>query len=130
MYRRNKEKISYQNDDRSRYSSPEYLDKVSLSYAESKGPKGYRRPDGRIYEDVCEALLNDRFIDASDIDVEVHEGIVSLRGAVESRRMKKEAEFCIDNIFGVVDVFNLLNIYQFREAGGVGLVKNQARFEQ
>mgnify|MGYP003420411041 CR=1 FL=1 len=115
--------ISYQNDDRSRYAGPEY-------FARSKGPKGYHRPDGRIYEDVCEALLNDRLIDASDIDVEVHEGIVILRGAVESRRMKKEAELCIDNIFGVLDVFNLLNIYQFREAGGVGLVKNQARFEQ
>ncbi len=130
MYRRNKEKISYQSDDRSRYSGPEYLDRVSLSYARGKGPKGYHRPDGRIYEDVCEALLNDRFIDASDIDVEVHEGVVTLRGAVESRRMKKEAELCIDNIFGVVDVFNLLNLYQFRESGGVGLVKNQARFEQ
>jgi len=127
MYRRNSGKPNYLNDDRSRFSGPEYLDRLSLSFGQ--GPRGYHRADGYIFEDVCEALLNNRFVDASDIDIEVHDGIVTLRGGVESRGMKKEAEKCIESIYGVKDVVNLITLYQFRELGGVGLVKNQARFE-
>lgn len=135
MKRRNAEEISYNNDDHSRYAGPEFLDRISLSKAHGplldsargKGPKGYRRPDARIYEDVNEALLNDPWVDASDIEVEVHEGVVTLRGAVEGRKMKKEAEECIEHIPGIEDVFNLITLYEFRERGAEGLVKNQAR---
>lgn len=137
MKQRTTKSVRYDSDDYNRYNGPEYLDRVSLSKAyehyvppgERKGPKGYRRPDGRIYDDVCEALLNDPMVDPSDIDVEVHEGVVTLRGAVEDRRMKREAEITIEHVSGVVDVFNLINLHQFREAGGEGLVKNQARLE-
>lgn len=132
-----KEQTKFENDDHSRYAGPEYLDRISLSSAyghrnfsaEGKGPKGYQRPDARIYEDVCEALLNDPQVDASDIEIEVHSGIVTLRGSVESRRMKREVEICIEHVAGLRDIFNLLNLYQFTEAGGQGLVKSQARLE-
>jgi hypothetical protein len=36
-----------------------------------RGPKGYRRSDERIREDVCECLSADDRVDASDIDVTV-----------------------------------------------------------
>jgi hypothetical protein len=137
MKRKNLEKINYRDDDQSRYSGPEYLDRISLNkargtilnQARGKGPRGYDRPDARIYEDVCEALLNDPLIDARNIGVEVHQGIVTLRGAVEDRKIKKEVEECIEHIIGIQDVFNLITLYQFREKGGEGLIKNQARVD-
>jgi hypothetical protein len=137
MKMKTSERKKYDSDDYNRYAGPEYLDRVSLSNAyghyvapgQGKGPKGYRRADALIYEDVCEALLNDPMIDPSDIDVEVKDGVVSFRGAVENRQMKREVEISIEHISEVVDVFNLLNLYQFREAVGEGLIKNQARLE-
>ena len=132
-------RVSYKDDDHSRFSGPEYLDRVSLSKGFNnlklpgtglgKGPKGYHRSDARIYEDICEALLNDPIIDATDIEIEVHDGIVTLRGAIDGRAMKKEVETCTEHIPGVKDVFNMINLHEFSDAGGRGLVKNQARIQ-
>ena len=132
-------RVSYKDDDHSRFSGPEYLDRVSLSKGFSnlkvpgighgKGPKGYNRPDAKIYEDICESLLNDPVIDATDIEIEVHDGIVTLRGAIDGRAMKKEVETCIEHIPGVKDVFNMIDLHEFSDAGGKGLVKNQARIQ-
>ncbi len=129
MDRKYKVVPSYIDDDRSRYAGPEYLDRVSLSkaYDHYLPPKGYHRSDARIYEEVCEALMNDPAIDASKIEIEVHDGIVNLTGSVDDREMKKEVEICVEHINGVEDVFNMINLYQFSEAGSQGLVKNQAR---
>lgn len=127
----------YENDDYSRFAGPEYLDRVSLSRGYEhysppgmgKGPKNYKRNDGRIYEDVCEALLNDSHVDASNIEIEVRDGLVTLRGVVEDRIMKKEAESCIEFVSGVEDVLNLLKIEQFVKNATHGLIKNQSRLE-
>lgn len=73
-----------------------------------KGPKGYKRPDLAIFEDVCDALFLSREVDASDIEVEVREGIVYLTGVVPDRRSKRLAEREIELISGVKDVQNLL----------------------
>lgn len=75
-----------------------------------KGPKGYKRSDERIREDACEALYRNPYIDASDIDVAVKDGQVTLRGTVESRNAKREAESCIENLSGVDDVQNELRL--------------------
>lgn len=75
-----------------------------------KGPKGYKRSDERIQEEVHEALTWNRDIDASDIEVEVKEGEVSLTGNVADRRMKRLAEELIEDISGVKDVSNQLKI--------------------
>lgn len=118
MHHHNREKMSYDNDDYSRFAGPEYI---------GKGPKDYQRSDGRIYEDVCEILLNDHRVDASDIEVEVHSGLVTLRGTVENRAMKKQAEYSLEEVRGVEDVLNLLKIKQFSQRGAEGLIKNQSR---
>ncbi|MCC2678578.1 MAG: hypothetical protein K0R29_1154 [Pseudobdellovibrio sp.] len=73
-----------------------------------KGPKGYRRSDDRIREDVCEALSSHPEIDASDMEVDVKDGLVIFKGSVESRLVKRMAEDLIENIPGVVDVRNEL----------------------
>lgn len=75
-----------------------------------KGPKGYRRSDDRVKEDVSEALYRDQNIDATDIEVEVKEGTVILKGSVESRQIKRDAENCVDHLTGVEDVRNELTI--------------------
>jgi osmotically-inducible protein OsmY len=75
-----------------------------------KGPKGYRRSDERIKEDVCEALYVHPEIDATDIEVSVKEGIVILSGMVEDRELKRGIELEIENISGVQDVQNDLKV--------------------
>lgn len=75
-----------------------------------KGPKDWKRGDEKIFEDVCEALMHDHLIDASEIEVEVREGIVYLRGSVNDRPTKKEAESCVEEVTGVQDVINELAI--------------------
>ncbi len=74
------------------------------------GPRGYRRPDSRIEEDVCERLTLHGQIDASEIEVEVREGEVTLNGAVDSRRTKRLAEQVSAFVPGVVDVHNRLRL--------------------
>ena len=43
-----------------------------------RGPKNYQRSDERIREDVCERLTYDERVDASDVEVDVREGVVRL----------------------------------------------------
>lgn len=73
-----------------------------------KGPKGYKRNDQRIFEEVSEELYLSRTVDASDIEVEVVEGRVFLRGKVNARETKRLAERAIENVSGVIDVQNEL----------------------
>jgi hypothetical protein len=75
-----------------------------------RGPKGYRRPDERIHEEVCERLTRHPAIDASDIEVRVAGGEVTLTGEVDSRRTKRLVEDVVDRCGGVVDVANQLRI--------------------
>lgn len=117
-------KQKYESDDHSRYAGPEYLDRISLSEADRKN---HRRTDVLIYEEVYEALLNDSVVDATDIEIKVEDGVVTLTGRVENRMMKKEAEICLEHITDIEDIFNLLTLSEFSDEGGEGLIKNQAR---
>ncbi len=75
-----------------------------------KGPKGYKRSDDRIKEEVSEALYRNHRVDASDIEVEVKEGIVTLSGSVDSRQTKRSAEECVEHLSGVIDIHNRIRI--------------------
>lgn len=75
-----------------------------------RGPKGYRRSDERIREDVCDQLTDDPWLDASNIEVEVRETEVMLKGAVGSREDKRRAEFLSEAVSGVKNVQNQLRI--------------------
>jgi hypothetical protein len=74
------------------------------------GPKGYRRSDERIAEDLNERLTEDPLLDASGIEVEVSEGVATLQGSVESRWMKHRAEDIADSCSGVRDVRNEIRV--------------------
>lgn len=73
-----------------------------------KGPKNYKRSQEKLREEVCEALLWDPGVDATDIEVSVKENRVTLKGRVDSRHAKTRAEAVVENIPGVEDIFNLL----------------------
>jgi len=75
-----------------------------------RGPRNYRRTDARIAEDVNDRLTDDWQIDATDIEVTVDGGEVTLRGSVDSRADKRRAEDIADAVSGVRDVHNLLRI--------------------
>jgi osmotically-inducible protein OsmY len=94
---------SYSRDWTDRSRSP-------LENFSGKGPKGYKKSDERIQEEVCEALYHDPLVDASDIEVTVTDGCVYLRGTVDSRRTKREAESCVEHLNGVEDVQNELRV--------------------
>lgn len=75
-----------------------------------KGPKGYKRTDDRVYEEVCEALMRSHSVDASEIGVKVEGGMVTLEGKVSSRAEKRAAEMEIEDLPGVLDVRNELRL--------------------
>lgn len=75
-----------------------------------RGPKGYKRSDERIREDVCELLTYDSGIDVGDVEVSVSEGVVTLSGIVNSRAEKRLLEDLIERVRGITDVQNLLRI--------------------
>lgn len=145
----------YENDDLSRIAGPDYSDRpfelgerdsIKDSDIDSAshlsgisggplrlernfkgiGPKNYKRSDERIFEDVCEILMANSFVDASNIAVKVEGGVVYLTGIVDSREMKKLAEDVVDNLPGVMDIRNELIIMtksQTSSQGPYGVTK-------
>ncbi len=75
-----------------------------------KGPKGYRRSDEKIRDEINDKLYHDSFIDASNIDVKVEDGDVVLSDTVESRGTKRRTEDLVDEVTGVKDINNNLKI--------------------
>lgn len=75
-----------------------------------RGPKGYRKSDEAIKEDVSEALYRSSEVDASEIEVFVANSKVTLKGTVADRAQKKLAESTIEHIAGVEDVYNELHV--------------------
>ena len=75
-----------------------------------RGPKGYRRSDERVREDICEALMAATHLDASDVSVDVKEGVVILEGIVPERRMKHAIEDITADCRGVLDVENRIRV--------------------
>jgi osmotically-inducible protein OsmY len=81
-----------------------------------RGPKNYRRSDERVREEICDRLTDDSRIDASDIEVTVNNGQVSLSGSVNSREEKRKAEDLIEAIPGVHDVHNNLRVSRWEDS--------------
>jgi osmotically-inducible protein OsmY len=84
-----------------------------------KGPKNYSRSDDRIKEDVNDRLSDDPWIDASEIDVTVNSGEVTLTGTVSERSEKRRAEDIAEAISGVKNVENRLRVSK-REESTIG----------
>jgi hypothetical protein len=87
----------------------------------SRGPKGYRRSDDRLQDAVCERIARSD-VDASEVEVKVEKGEVTLTGNVRSRREKWWLEDIVDNVFGVEEVHNQLRVAPAGTGGRAGEV--------
>jgi osmotically-inducible protein OsmY len=75
-----------------------------------RGPRGYRRSDERIHEDINDRLTEDWRVDATDIEVTVNNSVVKLTGRVDSREEKRRAAGIAEDVSGVTDVSNQLRV--------------------
>ena len=75
-----------------------------------RGPRNYWRADERIQEDVCDRLTQAGQLDASDIEVQVSRGEVTLGGQVDSQQSKHMAEDIAKGVPGVRDMHNQINV--------------------
>jgi hypothetical protein len=75
-----------------------------------RGPKNYSRSDERVREDVNDRLTDDSWLDASEMEVGVSSGEVTLSGTVDSREDKRRAEDLAEQVAGVRHVQNNLRV--------------------
>jgi osmotically-inducible protein OsmY len=78
--------------------------------AASGGLRGYRKPDESLAREIHEILTKDPELDATEIEVEVEGGAVTLTGEVESSDAKLLAEELVESTPGVREVHNRLRI--------------------
>lgn len=99
-----------------------------------RGPQGYKRSDERITEEVHDRLTDDPWLDASNINVSVSGGEVTLSGTVNDREAKHRAERIVEELSGVNHVQNNLRIQKgnfLTDPGrGFGDSANQAQMRQ
>jgi osmotically-inducible protein OsmY len=93
--------------DQMRHAGQQMLGRIKRAF---RGPKGYKRSDDRIREDVNDRLAQQDEFDPSDIEVRVENGEVTLTGTVRSRHEKFRAEEIADDVSGVNEVQNQLRV--------------------
>jgi hypothetical protein len=81
------------------------------------GPKGYKRSDERIQEDVNDRLTDAPDIDASSVECRVQNGEVTLTGTVPDRETKRNIEELAESISGVKEVQNNLRVKKQQDRG-------------
>jgi osmotically-inducible protein OsmY len=79
-----------------------------------RGPRGYVRSPARIYEDLCDRLTDNPFVDASDVEVGIAGTEVTLNGTVNDPIALRQAQAIAEEVAGVTHVHNRL---QLRTAG-------------
>jgi osmotically-inducible protein OsmY len=75
-----------------------------------KGPKGWKRSDDHIYEEVCQILEQRGDIDPSEVEIKVSNGEVTMEGTVSDRTSKRRLDEAIDQISGIKDVHNRVRV--------------------
>ena len=69
-----------------------------------------RRPDAALAQELQEILTKDPELDATEIEVEVEGGAVTLRGVVDSTDARLLAEELVESVTGVREVHNNLKV--------------------
>lgn len=75
-----------------------------------RGPKNWAVSDERLRDMVSERMAHHSHLDASDIEVDVSDCEVTLRGTVDNRLQKRLADDIADRVPGVRDVHNHLTL--------------------
>jgi hypothetical protein len=102
--------VSYEGYDRAGYGRGSGSPYQNQSRPFARGPKGYQRSDERMKEDISEKLWTSRYIDSSEVSIEVRGGKVTLEGTVPSRHMKHAIEDLVDACLGVQDIDNRIRV--------------------
>ena len=72
--------------------------------------KFHRRSDDKIHEEIWELLSNNADLDATEIELHVEAGEVTLAGSVENRDARWLAEDLVNSVSGVREVTNRLKV--------------------
>lgn len=94
-----------------------------------RGPRGYQRSDERIREEICERLTRHGRIDATDLEISVKNGEVTLSGSVDDREAKRLAEDLAEDVVGVRDVNNQIKVYRgdMQAVGTAGAARDSGK---
>jgi hypothetical protein len=92
-------------------------DEGQYRHHRGRGPKGYSRSDDRIREDVSDRLGDDWLVDATDIEVAVVNGEVTLSGSVNGREQRRRAEDIAESVSGAKHVQNNIRVSGTTTAG-------------
>ncbi len=105
----NQQRNDFRREDQSNYPDHDNRSGTDGGHR-GKGPRGYSRTDERVKEDINERLTDDAYIDASEIDVAVERGEVTLSGTVSDRSAKRRAEDITELVSGVTNVENRIRV--------------------
>jgi len=75
-----------------------------------QGQRLQRRSDDKIHNEIWELLTNSADLDASEIELHVESGEVTLTGTVDSRDAKWLSEDLVTSVTGVREVHNRLKV--------------------
>jgi osmotically-inducible protein OsmY len=75
-----------------------------------RGQRARRRPDETLAQEIREILANDPELDATDIEIEVEGGAVTLSGVVDESDAKLLAEELVETLPGVREVHNRIRV--------------------
>ncbi|HEY0744313.1 MAG TPA: BON domain-containing protein [Chryseosolibacter sp.] len=95
---------------RRRGFDPNEIQRMKPGYHRGKGPRTYQRSDVRILDDVHDILLEDPYVDASEVEIDVQKGEVILTGWVEDRNMKRRVDDIVGNVSGITHFENRLRV--------------------
>ena len=76
----------------------------------NSGPRSRRKPDESLRQEIREILIADPELEATDIEVEVEGGAVTLRGVVADPDARLLAEELVESLSGVREVHNRLRV--------------------
>jgi len=75
-----------------------------------RGPQLQRRSDDKIYEEIGELLTSNPDLDASEVELHVESGEITLTGTIASRDARWLAEDLVNSVSGVREVTNRLKV--------------------
>ena len=81
----------------------------------NSGPRRRRKPDESLRQEIQEILIADPELEATDIEVEVEGGAVTLRGVVGDSDARLLAEELVESLAGVREVHNRLRVEREEE---------------
>ena len=73
-------------------------------------PQLQRRSDDKIHQEIWELLTNNADLDASEVELHVEGGVVTLTGTVDSRDAKWLTEDLVNSVTGVREVNNRIKV--------------------